>query len=101
MILILHIKDEVGVWIHKMSCDLTREQLREVFDLWMFNGFTGQRNMGTCDLCNFDGANRRVGREKTYWVCVACAQRFQIWQTQEMRRKQEAQNAQAVAGGGA
>ena len=84
-----------------MFCDLTREQLREAFDLWQFHGFTGQRNVGTCDLCAFDGANRRVGVEKTYWVCATCTQKFQIRQTQEMRRKQAAENAQAGAGGGA
>ena len=97
----LHIKDEVGVWIHQMSCGLTREQLREAFDLWQFHGYTGQMNMGICDLCTGVGAMRRVGRAKTYWVCAACTQRLKIWQTQEMRRKQAAENAQAGAGGGA
>ena len=64
-------------------------------------GFTGQRNMGICDLCGLVGQNRRVGMEKTYWVCGACTQRLQIWQTQEMRRKQAVENAQADTGGGA
>ena len=95
-----HIKDGVGVWIHQMSCTLTREQLREAFDLWQV-GYTGQMNMGICDLCTGVGAMRRVGRAKTYWVCAACTQRLKIWQTQEMRRKQAAENAQAGAGGGA
>ena len=84
-----------------MSCGLTREQLREAFDLWQFHGYTGQMNMGICDLCTGVGAMRRVGREKTYWVCAACTQRLKIWQTQEVRRKQAAENAQAGAGGGA
>jgi hypothetical protein len=84
-----------------MSCGWTREQLGEAFDLWQIGGFTGQRNMGICDLCGLGGAMRRVGRDKTYWVCGACTQRLQIWQTQEMRRKQAAENAQAGAGGGA
>ena len=57
--------------------------------------------MGICDLCTAVGAMRRVGREKTYWVCAACTQRLQIWHTQEMRRKQAVENAQADAGGGA
>ena len=95
-----HIKDGEGVWIHKMSCALTREELREAFDLWQV-GYTGQMNMGSCDLCEGVGAMRRVGREKTYWVCATCTQKFQMWQAQEMRRKQAAENAQAGAGGGA
>lgn len=91
----------MGVWIHQMSCDLTREQLREAFDLWQFHGYSGKVNMGICDLCTAVGAMRRVGREKTYWVCAACTQRLKIWQTPEMRRKQTAENAQAGSGGGA
>ena len=71
-----------------------------IYDLWQV-GYTGQRNMGTCDVCYDDCANRRVGKTTTYWVCGPCTHKFQVRQLREMRRKQAAENAQAGAGGGA
>ena len=53
--------------------------------------------MGACDLCMLGGATRRVGMDKTYWVCATCTQKFQIRQTQEMRHKETVENAQAGA----
>ena len=80
----------------KLSCKLSREQLREMFDLWQSQGYTGQRNMGTFDDCNDYCANRHVGKEKTYWVCAVCNQRFGVWQIQEMSQKEESQEAARI-----
>jgi hypothetical protein len=65
---------------------ISRELLREIFLLWQ-KGADGQRNLGECDICRAVVPNRRVGKEKKYWICARCTAGFGVWERQEIAER--------------
>ena len=60
---------------------ISEQLLREVY-LQCQQGYDGHRNFGQCDVCGFEGPNRRVG--KKYWLCGHCTQKFALWKRHEL-----------------
>jgi len=75
---------------------ISRELLREIFLLWQ-KGADGYRNLGECDICHTGGVpNRRVGKEKKYWICACCTTGFGVWERLEIDAKAADKEAAAA-----